>query len=120
MKTLFLLPLILLSYSFINMNDSSTKGSTIKHELGFNTEKRKPFFDDDCITAKLEHINKDIYAIKVYNKCDSNYKVHYQVIDPVNTFYPSDINVPAKGNNTPGTIHCSEDAVINIISKVSY
>ena len=121
MKTLFLFPLILLSYSFINMNDSGAKKQIVKNELRIALFKNDLFSYDDCITASLENIAGDTYAMKFYNKCDSGYKVYYRVVDRGRIIQEtSTVYVKGNSGNSSGTIHCSDEAEIRIIKKESF
>lgn len=121
MKSLIFLPVLLMSYSFVEISKTTDDNSVYNCRSKFRFEKRVTLLKDDCITATLENIAGDTYAIKFYNKCDTGYKVYYQVIDNGSVIQDtSTCYVKAKSGNSSGTIHCSALATIIIIKKEFY
>ena len=105
MKHFFILSLVLLPFSF---------PANIFPEKMNNT-----FLKEECTPeGYLDNIAGDTYAIKFNNKCDTAYKIYYQVIDKGKIIQETSTTVvKAKSGNATGTIHCSAQAFIKIIKK---
>jgi len=72
---------------------------------------------DDCVTGVLDNIAGDTYAAKFTNSCDDSYRVYYQVIDGDKIIEDSSAVVPAHGQKSNGTFHCSSSAYIKITKQ---
>lgn len=123
MRTLFLLAIGLLSASFCIQPQRTTVDIFFPcNGITMNLETTM-FSEDECITGSLDHIAGDTYAIRFFNKCESGYKVFYQVIDKDKFDKDKVIQettscyLRSKSGNSSGTIHCSPQAYIKIIRK---
>lgn len=105
---------LLFSFNFKNNSLASKK-------ISFDENMNRSVSEDKCIKAYLENLFNDTHAIKFYNKCDTGYRVFYQVTDKGKIIQEtSSVYVRANSGNSPGTIHCSPEAVVKIIRKEAF
>lgn len=97
----------------------SVNNFTGKTSLPTNEFTVKAFFEDACsVEGYLDNIAGDTYAIKFTNRCDTTYKIYYQVMDKGKVIQDiSSTVVKAKSGNSTGTIHCSPEAFVKITRK---
>jgi hypothetical protein len=72
----------------------------------------------ECVEGHLEDIAGDTHAEKFTNTRDDGYRISYQVIDGGAVIQDTaTIVVAAHSTNVSGTIHCSPNASIQILSE---